>query len=402
MKITILTQYYPPETGAPQNRLRSLAGHAQAAGHEVNVITAMPNYPKMQVFDDYNGKLFHDEIVDGIRIYRGWIYASRRLGIVSRLLSYFSFVVTSLFAGMKSGKTDYLFCESPPLFLGLSAVLLAKLKGAKLIFNVSDLWPESAEKLNIIRNRMLLRLTYGLEAWLYRFSFLVTGQTQGIVADISRRFPKVRTFWLPNGVDAAVYAETKADGNWRSGLGLEGKKLFLYAGILGHAQGLDIIIKAASRLRDRASIAFVIIGAGPLSQELQELNEHLSAGVVFIPNTPKAEVMGMIAEAYACIIPLKKLDLFKGAIPSKIFDPLALGVPILLGVEGEAKELFIDQGKAGIFFEPENEEQLVQSVLKITGNVELRNELGTNGRFFVNKHFDRKTIAANFLQQLKN
>lgn len=401
MRLTILTQYYPPETGAPQNRLHSLAKHIKAAGHEVNVVTAMPNYPQMQVFANYSGKIFHREISNGICIYRSWIYVSTSKGILARLLSYFSFVVTSLFTGMRSWETDYLLCESPPLFLGMSAVILTKLKGAKLIFNVSDLWPESAEKLNIVNNATLLRLAYKLEEWLYRCSFLVTGQTQGIVADISRRFPTVRTFWLPNGVDEEVYAATKTGGTWRSRLGLNEKKLFMYAGILGHAQGLDIIIKAASRLRDRADIAFVIIGDGPLKRELQELNEHLSAGVIFIPNTPKAEVMGMVAEAYACIIPLKKLDLFKGAIPSKIFDPLALGVPILLGVEGEARELFINQGRAGIFFEPENEEQLVQSIRKISDSKQMRDELGANGRCFVNQRFNREIIAACFLQQLE-
>lgn len=400
MKITILTQYYPPETGAPQNRLHSLARHLKAAGHEVEVLTAMPNYPKMEVFDGYEGKLVHRETIDGIHVRRSWIYVSRKKGVAARLLNYFSFVLSSLFTGLRAPRADYLLCESPPLFLGLSAWLLARARGAKLIFNVSDLWPESAERLGIVGDGTMLRLAYRLEAWLYRSSHVVVGQTQGIVGDIYRRFPEVRTFWLPNGVDEEVYAQTEADRTWRSPLGLDGKKVFLYAGILGHAQGLDVIVRAASSLRDRPDVAFVIIGDGPMKSELEGLNERLGAGVVFLPNTPKAEVMRMVADAYACIVPLKRLDLFKGAIPSKIFDPLALGVPILLGVDGEARELFIERGRGGIFFEPESEEGLVRGVRALSDDPALRDEMGVNGRSYVMEHFNRRNIAAAFLQQL--
>lgn len=401
MRITLLTQYYPPETGAPQNRLHSLAKHLKAAGHEVSVLTAMPNYPKMRVFDGYRGRLFHQEAIDGISVRRSWIYASRSKGILPRLLNYFSFVFTSLAAGLRSPGADYLVCESPPLFLGISAFLLSRVKGARLVFNVSDLWPESAEKLGIVGNGAMLRLAYALEAWLYRRSFLVTGQTQGIVEDIRRRFPEVRTFWLPNGVDREVYAATVADSSWRAGTGLEGRKLLVYAGIVGHAQGLDVIVRAAAALRDRPDVAFAIVGDGPVKEELQRLNEQLGAGVVFVAGMPRTEVMGVVADAYACVVPLKKLDLFRGAIPSKLFDPLALGVPVLLGVDGEARELFIEQGRAGVFFEPENVDELVRAVRTLSDQPELRDRMGSSGRSFVVRHFDRTKIAASFLEQLE-
>lgn len=400
MTLTFLTQYYPPETGAPQNRLHSLARHLKAFGHSVDIITAMPNYPRGEILESYRWKMFCRDSIDDIIVQRCWIYASKSNGIVFKLLSYFSFVITSLIVGLRSDKSDYLLCESPPLFLGMTAVILAKRKGAKLIFNVSDLWPESAEKLGIVGDGMILRLTYRLEAWLYRRAYLVTGQTQGIVSNIGRRFPKVRTLWLPNGVDKEAYTSAATDRNWRAFYGLEGKKLFIYAGILGHAQGLEVIIKAAFRLKARTDIAFVLIGDGPLKRELEVHNDRLSANVVFIPNQPKANALGIVSEAYACIIPLKKLDLFKGAIPSKIFDSLALGIPILLGVEGEAKELFIDRAQAGLCFEPENEAQLEQAILGILLHPQVRDEKGMNGRFFVMEHFDRGKIAQKFLQHL--
>jgi glycosyltransferase involved in cell wall biosynthesis len=400
MRFTILTQYYPPETGAPQNRLHSLARNLVAAGHEVEVLTAMPNYPKMRIFDSYRGRVSAAEEIDGITVRRSWIYVSRSKAMVPRLVNYFSFVVTSLIAGLRVDRSDYLICESPPLFLGMSAWVIARGMGARLIFNVSDLWPETAEKLGIVGDGLLLRIAYRLEAWLYRQSHLVTGQTQGIVDDIARRFPEVPVFWLPNGIDEDVVAEVEADSEWRTAHGLKGRKVFMYAGILGHAQGLEVMVKAAARLKEHPDLAFVIVGDGPLKDELEKLNRELAAGVVFIPNTPKNVVLRMVADVYAYVVVLKKLDLFKGAIPSKLFDPLALGVPILLGVEGEAKNLFIDAGKAGVAVEPENDEDLAEAARWISDQPYARDEMGRRGRDYVAEHFNRRLIAARFLDRL--
>ena len=400
MRFTILTQYYPPETGAPQNRLHSLARNLTTAGHEVEVLTAMPNYPKMRVFDGYRGQFTRSEVIDGISVVRGWIYVTRSKEMLPRLLNYFSFVLTSLLIGFRLERSNYLICESPPLFLGISAWLIAKGSGARMIFNVSDLWPETAEKLGIVRDGLMLRLAYGLEAWLYRRSYLVAGQTQGIVNDIAERFPEVPGFWLPNGIDEDVVDAVRADTGWRAAHGIGDRKVFMYAGILGHAQGLEVIIKAAAQLRERKDLAFVVVGDGPLRDELVELNASLKAGVVFIPNTPKKIVLGMVADAYGYIVTLRRLDLFKGAIPSKIFDPLGLGVPVLLGVEGEAKDLFIDKGRAGIAFEPENEDALAMAVEELAGQPEVRDAMGMAGRDYVMSAFNRRVIAERFLGAL--
>ena len=206
MKLLILTQYYPPETGAAQNRLHELAVRLKKLGVEVKVLTAMPNYPRMKVFDGYRGKCRDKEEIDGIQVHRSWIYVKTSKSIFHRLVNYFSFVITSFFAGwFRTGKADFILCESPPLFLGMSAYLLSRLKRAGMIFNVSDLWPESAEKLGLIRSKFLLGMSKRLEECLYRKSVLVCGQTQGIVKNIADRFPDKRTYWLPNGADLAYY-----------------------------------------------------------------------------------------------------------------------------------------------------------------------------------------------------
>ena len=155
MKILFLTQYYPPEIGAPQNRLHELAVRLKANDIEVEVLTAMPNYPKMEIFEEYKNGKIKEEIIDGIQVFRSRIYVSKSKGIISRLLNYFSFVWTSYWRSKKLGEYDFLLVESPPLFLGYSAMALSRKLNAKLIFNVSDLWPESAEKLNIVNNKTL-------------------------------------------------------------------------------------------------------------------------------------------------------------------------------------------------------------------------------------------------------
>ena len=164
MKLLFLTQYYPPETGAPQNRLHSLALNLIKVGFEVEVLTAMPNYPKMEIFPEYRGIKEMEETIDGVRVVRSSIYVTKDKGVAKRLVNYFSFVWTSMRSYKRLSEADYVLCESPPLFLGISALYLARKLKAKLIFNVSDLWPESAEELDIVSNKFFLGLAYKLEA----------------------------------------------------------------------------------------------------------------------------------------------------------------------------------------------------------------------------------------------
>lgn len=303
-------------------------------------------------------------------------------------------------------KADYVLCESPPLFLGISALYLARKLKAKMIFNVSDLWPESAEELDIVSNKLSLGLAYKLEAYLYKKSFLVTGQTQGIVADINTRFPKVPTIWLPNGIDKDVYTFEDIETDWLEEYEIKGKRLYMYAGIIGHAQGLDVIIKAKQWLMNNepeiaSGLEFVMIGDGPEKDRLVELDKELETKIIFIPNTPKQKVMRMIKNASGYIVPLKKLNLFLGAIPSKIFDPLALGIPVLLGVDGEARNIFIEQGKGGLFYEPENHEALAKAIVQLENDKHLAKKLGQQGKEYVEQNFDRKNIAMSFKDRVQ-
>jgi len=404
MKLTILTQYFPPEVGAPQNRLFELAERLNARGVEIVVITAMPNYPKMEIQEGYRGKWYVKETMGNLTVHRCAIFVSKNKSIPIRLLNYFSFVFTSLWIGLfKTKRADFLLCESPPLFLGISAVILSRLKRSRLIFNASDLWPESAEKLGLVTNKTFLKLATWLEEWLYRKSFLITGQTQGIVKDISTRFPFKDVYWLPNGVDPTLFDQsTIRKSDWRAENGYtENDFILIYAGIIGYAQGLDIIIDAASKLREQPSVKFVLLGNGPEKERLVERVGELSlTSVKFLDFVQKKEMPAILKEVNASIVPLRKLDLFKGAIPSKLFECLASEKPILLGVDGEARQLFIEQGKAGLYFEPENVTELVEAIVRLKQNPEECQQLGVNGKKYVSTYFSRDKIAEKLWQKL--
>ncbi|MFA7273247.1 MAG: glycosyltransferase family 4 protein [Crocinitomicaceae bacterium] len=403
MRLLILTQYYPPEIGAPQNRLHELAIRLQKSGIHVEILTAMPNYPKNEIQAGYeNGKITKEEI-DGIPVHRSKIYVSKSKSIISRLLNYFSFVWTSYWRGRKLGKFDFLMVESPPLFLGYTALGLSRKLKAKLIFNVSDLWPESAEKLGLVNNRQLLGLAYRLEARCYNRATLITGQTNGIVENIRMRFPKTNVYWLPNGVDLTYYNPeiVKANGfRVRNGFSND-QTLFFYGGIIGYAQGLQIILEAADKIKDNTQVQFIIQGAGPEKEMLVNMQEKLGlSNIHFLAPVDKKEMPSVLSEIDVALIPLRKLEIFEGAIPSKIFETLAMEVPILLGVDGEARQHFITNANAGYFFEPENADDLVAQLKQMIANPDECNAMGKRGREYANIHFNRNNIADNLIQEL--
>ncbi len=403
MKIIILTQYFPPEVGAPQNRLSELAIRLKDKGLCVTILTAMPNYPQMIIHSRYKNKFYKKDEFNGLLIHRCWIYCTQNKSVLKRLLNYFSFVLTSLIIGsVKLKRADYIFCESPPLFLGITAYLIAKIKRAKLIFNVSDLWPESAEKLGLVSNKFLLKTATKLEEFLYRKSYIVTGQTQGIVNNISRRFPQKKMFWLKNGVDISLYNPEIIHSDWRNEQGfLKDDFIFMYGGILGHAQAIEVILFAAEKFLTSLNLKFIIMGSGPEKEKLLEIKKKKKLNNVYFYDTiSKNEFLLVVKSVDAAIIPLRKLELFKGAIPSKIFEYCAMKKPLLLGVDGEARDLFINDGNCGLFFEPENWDSLAEKISELSSCKSLCENLGNNGFNYVKANFNRNQIANDFLELL--
>jgi len=408
MNILFLTQYYPPEVGAPQNRISDLAARFTKEGDQVEVLTAMPNYPKMAIMEGYRGKWYLREEADGVIIHRSAIVVTGNMRIWYRLLTYFSFVATSLWTGWRRVKfVDLIVCESPPLFLGITAVILKRIKNAKLVFNVSDLWPESAEQLGLVKNRFFLRLATRFEEFLYRNSDFITGQTQGIIRNISSRFPAKKYFWLKNGADLDFYKYGRATPDWRKEKSIPSDDFVVfYGGIIGYAQGLEVLLKAARLLEVEPWIRFIIAGEGPVKSGLMETaSEWNLVNVTFLPAFPKSKMPEVLQSINVSVIPLKKLELFRGAIPSKIFENLAMKKPILLGIEGEAKTLFIDEGRCGLAYAPEDAGDLAKQIQRLKTDRELYRRLSENAYIYAISHFNREKIFHDFqafLQQNLN
>ena len=395
MRLLILTQYYPPETGAPQNRLGDLARRLARRGHAVTVLTSMPNYPKGRIFEGYRGRATMEERIDGVRVLRTWIYAAAGKGFAVRLLNYFSFVATSLLFGTgRIGRQDVVLVESPPLFLGISGWLLARGSGARMVFNVSDLWPASAVALGMVRHRGLIAAAEALEMFLYRAARLVTGQTQGIVDDIRRRCPRTPVLLYTNGVDTAAFEPDsgRRRGEIRRRHGLpEDAFVAGYAGLHGLAQGLDVILDAATRAPDAV---FALWGDGPVKPDLEARAAARGLrNVRFFPTLPSREVPGLLAAFDAAIVPLKRDPLFLGALPSKMFEAMAAARPILLAVDGEARAL-VERAGAGLCVPPEDGTALAEAVERLRSDPALAARLGAQGRAHVLEHYDRERIAA--------
>jgi glycosyltransferase involved in cell wall biosynthesis len=398
MRILFLTQFYPPESGAAQNRLSDMARRLSAAGHEVEVLTAMPNYPKGAVFHGYQHRAVLEERRDGVRVIRTWIFASPNSGFVHRLLTYFSFMVSSLIFGVRRvARPDVVAVELPPLFLGLSGYAISRLRRAKLVLNVSDLWPESAVAMGILRNRFLIDLSTRLEEFLYRRSDLVTGQTEGIVQSVRSRFPKKRLGLITNGVAlAAFHGPSRSEEVRKLRLEFGFGECFVvgYAGLHGHAQGLETVLRAAQLLESVPEVIFAFVGEGPLKPDLIAFAGS-ARNVRFIEAQPSSRMREVLSTFDVAVIPLRRLALFRGALPSKMFEAMAAGLPLLVSIDGEARAL-VERSQAGIFVEPEDAQGLAQAILTLRRDPDRCRRMGENGRRHVAAHYDRASIAKQF------
>src|SRR3989442_3054446 len=399
VKLTILTQYYPPEVGAPQGRLSGLAAAFQRRGHAVTVLTAMPNYPTGRVYPGYGGVL-RREVRDGVRVIRTFVFPTQKADFLRRLSSYFSFVFASAAVGtVFLERPDYLIVESPPLFLGLAGAWLSWVKRCRMIFNVSDLWPESAVRLGVLRPEGLAyRLSGWLERFCYRRAALVTGQTRAIVGDIAARFPWCRTYHLSNGVNDRVFPPDRRTAEARAALGPTDACIAFYAGLHGLAQVLDRVLDAAAVLAD-TPLRFVLMGDGPTKADLvRQAWERGLNNVDFLDARPTSEVPPLLAAADVVVVPL--VTHLPGATPSKLYEAMASGRPVVLVAEGEPATIVREQ-EAGLVVAPGDIGGLSGALRTLSHDPNLRRALGGNGRRAAERLFNQVEIDARFVAFLE-
>ncbi|HPY96313.1 MAG TPA: glycosyltransferase family 4 protein [Candidatus Cloacimonadota bacterium] len=392
MKILYISQYCYPEVGATSNRVMANAQSLKENGHDITILTEMPNHPKGIIFDDYKGKLIVKEKVKGLDIIRLWVFTSQIKNFITRLLFYTSFSITgSIYMLFSRKKYDLIYVTSPPLFTAIIGLFIKFLSPkTKMIFEARDMWPDSAIDLGELKNKWLIKFSLMLEQAAYKKSIAIITVTENLRNKISQKgFSLDKIYALPNGTDLINDTDIAYENPY-----IVNKDSFkvIYTGNLGIAQNLTTIVEAAEILKGQ-DITFYLIGAGPEERKLKAIvNEKQLTNVIFTGIVPKDDIPAYYRHAQCSIVPLRKIALFESAIPSKIFDSMALGLPVLVGVDGEAQEV-IKRSQAGLNFEPENAQSLSEAIMQLKNNREILAQFSHNGIEFVKQNYDRRVLA---------
>jgi glycosyltransferase involved in cell wall biosynthesis len=390
-RITILTQYFPPEMGAPQARLSELGERLLDLGWEVDVLTALPNYPEGKVRAGYASWKPVVETVGRLRTARVPLVPSQQ-GFAKRLGSYFSFAAAASALGPSLlPRPDVLFVESPPLFIGYAARALSWRWKCPFVFNVSDLWPESAIRMGVVKPGLATTLAERLEHSLYRDSAGVTGQSSEIIDAVKRASPGTPTELVTNGVDPTRWGRHQATAEARALLGSEPGPVFVFAGLLGLAQGLDAFVDLAKGLPSSIPGRIVLVGDGPRRAHLERrIAEENVERVRILPAQPREMIPQLLAAADVALVSLGMS--IPGAVPSKIYEAMAASLPILLIADGEPMRRVQEAG-AGISVVPGDGTALKAAFTSLATDSELRARFGASGRAAAETTYNRNRIA---------
>jgi colanic acid biosynthesis glycosyl transferase WcaI len=406
MKILYVSQYFPPEMGAPAARAAELSRHWAAAGHHVTVLTGFPNHPTGVVPREYRDQIRRvvvRERVDGVEVVRAWLLPFPNRKAYERMLNYSSFCVSSAIAGLFLSQPDVVIATSPQLLVGLSGWWLARWKRVPFVFEVRDLWPESLAAVGMDGNSLLHRSLAKIAGFLYRRAdrvVVVSPAFEDYLVDHCR-VPREKISVIENGVETQLFAPAPAAALRRE-LGAEGKFVVSYIGTMGMAHGLETIIAAALQLQStNPEILFLIVGEGAEKEQIVALAyQRALNNVRFIEQQPRENIPSYICASDACLVPLKKTDLFKTVIPTKMLEFMSCARPVILGVEGQARAI-LEKAHGGLAIEPENSNALVNAILYLAANQETGRKLGQNGREYIVHKFSRRETAERYIRVLE-
>lgn len=404
MHILFLTDNFPPEVNAPASRTFEHCREWVKAGRKVTVITCAPNFPKGKVLEGYRNRLWQSEEMAGIRVIRVWSYITRNEGFAKRILDYVSYMVTAFIAALFVRRVDVIVGTSPQFFTACAAYAVSKVKRKPWVFELRDIWPESIRAVGAIRREKLLDFLEKVELFLYRNADAVVSVTHAFKRNlIDRGIDGNKIVVVTNGVDTTRFTPIPKDNELEARLDLQGKFVAGYIGTHGMAHGLSTLVDAAKLLRDTRyadHIRIVMLGDGAQRAALEERAraEGLS-NIRFIDSVPKDEVARYWSLLDVSIIHLQKSDLFTTVIPSKLFECMGMGTPVLHGVEGESAEIVL-QHEIGLPFEPENTADLVAKLQKLHDDRPLRERLAANGPPAA-AIYDRRILANQMLAVLE-
>lgn len=395
MKILYITQYFLPEICAPSNRAYANVKYFSEKGHKVVILTEMPNHPKGVIFKGYKGKIFNRERIENFDVLRVWVYANPNKNFITRLLFYMSFMFLGLLYALLNWKNfDVVYISSPPLFVGIVGISLKSVfPKTKFIFEVRDLWPTVAIALGELKNKTFIKFSRKLEYTCYLLSDKIISVTNFFKQEIiNKGVHSKKVLVVKNGTDIKNEIQVNTQ-EVKSKLGLKFDFVVLYAGNLGLAQGLETVLCSAKKLKNENDIKFFLIGEGPEKKKLKGIAKTLNLNnIKFIDEVSMDEISEYLSIAKCGIVPLKKSKVFSGTVPSKLYDYMACELPILLGVDGEAKSI-LEKSGGGLSFEPENSDDLAEKILYLKNNPKQLKNMALNGRKFVEENCNREKQA---------
>jgi len=404
VRILYVSHYFPPEMGAPAGRVAGLARAWARAGHEVHVLTGFPHHPVGRVHSEYRAAFrrgYQFERRESVHVHRTWIVPAANRGKVLRSLNYLSFLLSAFVTGsLRLPRPDVVVATSPQLLCAAAGALLARRFRAPLVMEVRDLWPESLVAVGASAGRSpLVRGLEGLARRLYREAAHVVTVTEAQRAVIVRAGVEAgRVTVIPNGVDEEF--QRRADAAPPSDAQAE-TFVVTYIGTLGMAHRLETLLEAAAAMREEGGVLFRLVGEGAARATLEARARELGLGhVEFTGERPREEVPAWIAGSDVCVVLLRRTEVFRTVVPSKMLEIMAAGRPLVLGVEGEAREL-LERAGAGLAIEPENASHLAVALRRLRADPKMRRQLGESGRQFVQREFRRESLAARYLALLQ-
>jgi colanic acid biosynthesis glycosyl transferase WcaI len=418
MKILYVSQYFPPEMGAPAARADELSRHWSAAGHAVTVLTGFPNHPTGVVPPEYRARfrrlVFREkpdrEKTNGVNVVRTWLLPFPNRKAYERMLNYSSFCISAATTGLFLSRPDVVIGTSPQLLVALAGCWLARCKRVPFVFEVRDLWPESLAAVGMGKSNSLLhRALAKIAGFLYRRSDRIVVVTPAFQDHLVKhwRVPREKISVIENGVETQLFApETfpqDAASALRRELDTQGKFVVSYIGTMGMAHGLETIISAAALLRDEnPEIVFLMVGEGSDKDRIAALARQRGLNNIrFVEQQPREKIPAYICASDACLVLLKNTDLFKTVIPTKMLEFMSCARPVILGVNGQARQI-LDDARAGLAIEPENSEALVTAIRYLAANQDLAHTLGQNGRDHILRKFSRRETAERYILTLEN
>lgn len=404
MKILFISDNFPPESNAPAIRTYEHAREWVRAGHEVTVITCVPNFPVGKVYEGYSNSFYQTETMDGIRVVRVWSYIAANEGSVKRILDYVSFMMSATLAGIFQRRPDVVIGTSPQLFAVVAAWLVARMRRRPFVFELRDLWPESILAVGAMRKGFLLRQLERFVSFLYRQADLLVPVTHAFAKVVQDEgVDSDRVLVVTNGIDPDAHQLTADRNAVRSRWGIPPDAFTGgFIGTLGMAHGVSTILEAAALAADDPALHFVIMGNGADRDRIRQMaQEQKLSNLTIIDGQPRQDALNLLGAIDVSLVLLKNTPLFTTVIPSKIFEAMAFRKPILLGVRGESHGIVVEQAQAGVAFPPEDAPAMLAELKALRDNPERCAELGRNGREAVESEFRRSFLAARFLERLE-